>query len=161
MALSKQSLALLSYTNKAVRFALLCYLQLRKTMEKDAANASNFDNIDASLFALCLDDYASGLDLDISHRNLFHGQKARNRWFDKAMQFIVENNGRAGVNGEVRILLNWLSWSEKSGERDEMMGIPKNFFLFWNIANGYPHFMGIISTRLPTLSSLARCLRRS
>jgi len=76
------------------------WAKLRKAMAKDATNASNFDNIDASLFALCLDDYASDLDLNKSHLNLFHGQKARNRWFDKAMQFIVENNGRAGVNGE-------------------------------------------------------------
>jgi Choline/Carnitine o-acyltransferase len=93
-------------------------------MEKDAANASNFDNIDASLFALCLDDYASGLDLDKSHRNLFHGQKARNRWFDKAMQFIVENNGRAGVNGEVGFLPGY-------GERemnDVFWGSPRFFF---------------------------------
>ncbi|KAH8554973.1 acyltransferase ChoActase/COT/CPT [Umbelopsis sp. PMI_123] len=76
------------------------WAKLRKSMEKDTVNAGNFDNIDASLFALCLDDYASELDLDKAHRNLFHGQNARNRWFDKAMQFIVENNGRAGVNGE-------------------------------------------------------------
>jgi len=66
----------------------------------DATNASTFENIDTSLFAVCLDDYASDLDFDKSHRNLFHGRNARNRWFDKAMQFIVENNGRAGVNGE-------------------------------------------------------------
>lgn len=31
---------------------------------------------------------------------MFHGQEARNRWFDKSIQLIVENNGRAGVNGE-------------------------------------------------------------
>jgi hypothetical protein len=122
-------------------------------MEKDAVNASNFDNIDASLFALCLDDYASGLDLDSSHRNLFHGQKARNRWFDKAMQFIVENNGRAGVNGEVRVLLNWLSWRRRAESEMNGWGSPRTFF--------FGTFMGIISTRLPTLSSLARCLPRS
>jgi hypothetical protein len=86
-------------------------LQLRKSMEKDTVNAGNFDNIDASLFALCLDDYASELDLDKAHRNLFHGQKARNRWFDKAMQFIVENNGRAGVNGEVSSRFCDADWS--------------------------------------------------
>ncbi|KAJ2957227.1 hypothetical protein NQZ79_g7048 [Umbelopsis isabellina] len=76
------------------------WTKVRKLMEKDSTNASNFKEIDGSLFALCLDDYSSELDLDKSHRNIFHGEKARNRWFDKAMQFIVENNGRAGANGE-------------------------------------------------------------
>ncbi|KAI9485449.1 MAG: acyltransferase ChoActase/COT/CPT [Benjaminiella poitrasii] len=74
--------------------------QIRQEMEKEPQNAKSFKNIDNSLFVLCLDDYSSPLDLDLAHRNIFHGRNGHNRWFDKALQFIVENNGRAGINGE-------------------------------------------------------------
>ena len=70
-------------------------------MESQSGNAKSLKNLDDSLFVFCLDDYSSPLDLDLSHRNIFHGRNGRNRWFDKALQFIVENNGRAGINGEV------------------------------------------------------------
>lgn len=73
-------------------------------METQAVNAKSLKNIDDSIFVFCLDDYSSPLDLDLSHRNIFHGRNGRNRWFDKALQFIVENNGRAGINGEVSTL---------------------------------------------------------
>ncbi|KAI8976791.1 hypothetical protein BDB01DRAFT_844408 [Pilobolus umbonatus] len=73
---------------------------LREEMEKDTTNAHTFNNIDSSLFVFCLDDYSSPDDLDLSHRNIIHGKHGRNRWFDKALSFIVENNGRAGINGE-------------------------------------------------------------
>ncbi|RCH98378.1 hypothetical protein CU098_007392 [Rhizopus stolonifer] len=73
---------------------------IREEMEKDATNAKSLKNIDDSIFVFCLDDYSSPLDIDLSHRNIFHGRNGRNRWFDKALQFIVENNGRAGINGE-------------------------------------------------------------
>jgi carnitine O-acetyltransferase len=70
-------------------------------METQPLNAKSLKNIDDSIFVFCLDDYSSPLDLDSSHRNIFHGRNGKNRWFDKALQFIVENNGRAGINGEV------------------------------------------------------------
>ncbi|KAI7890266.1 acyltransferase ChoActase/COT/CPT [Mucor mucedo] len=73
---------------------------IRESMEKQTLNAQSLKNIDDSIFVFCLDDYSSPLDLDLSHRNIFHGRNGRNRWFDKALQFIVENNGRAGINGE-------------------------------------------------------------
>ncbi|GAA5809971.1 hypothetical protein MFLAVUS_003386 [Mucor flavus] len=73
---------------------------IRQQMETEATNAKSLKNIDDSLFVFCLDDYSSPLDLDSSHRNIFHAKNGRNRWFDKALQFIVENNGRAGINGE-------------------------------------------------------------
>jgi carnitine O-acetyltransferase len=63
-------------------------------------NAKVFNDIDTSLFAVCLDDYSSSQDLDRAHRNMSHGQNAYNRWFDKGTQIIVETNGAAGVNGE-------------------------------------------------------------
>ncbi|KAG1461924.1 hypothetical protein G6F56_005622 [Rhizopus delemar] len=72
---------------------------IREELETQTINAKSLENIDRSLFVFCLDDYSSSDDL--SHRNMFHARNGRNRWFDKALQFIVENNGRAGINGEV------------------------------------------------------------
>lgn len=74
-------------------------------MENQKTNAASLKNIDDSIFVFCLDDYSSPLIMDLSHRNIFHGRNGRNRWFDKALSFIVENNGRAGINGEVRFFV--------------------------------------------------------
>ncbi|KAF9116644.1 Carnitine O-acetyltransferase mitochondrial [Mortierella sp. AM989] len=63
-------------------------------------NHASLGLIDNALFVICLDDYSSDRDIDISHHNIFHAGNAHNRWFDKSMQFIFENNGRAGINGE-------------------------------------------------------------
>ncbi|KAF9174519.1 Carnitine O-acetyltransferase mitochondrial [Mortierella sp. AD010] len=63
-------------------------------------NHASLSVIDNALFVVCLDDYSSDRDIDISHHNIFHAGDAHNRWFDKSMQFIFENNGRAGINGE-------------------------------------------------------------
>ncbi|KAF9359875.1 Carnitine O-acetyltransferase mitochondrial [Mortierella sp. AD094] len=63
-------------------------------------NHASLSLIDNALFVVCLDDYSSDRDIDISHHNIFHAGDAHNRWFDKSMQFIFENNGRAGINGE-------------------------------------------------------------
>ncbi|KAG0002293.1 Carnitine O-acetyltransferase mitochondrial [Entomortierella chlamydospora] len=63
-------------------------------------NHASLSVIDNALFVICLDDYSSDRDIDISHHNIFHAGDAHNRWFDKSMQFIFENNGRAGINGE-------------------------------------------------------------
>ncbi|CAG8763191.1 9064_t:CDS:2, partial [Racocetra fulgida] len=40
-----------------------------------------------------LDDYPTDTDIDISHQNCFHAYDGRNRWFDKAIQVLVANNG--------------------------------------------------------------------
>ncbi|KAF9992984.1 hypothetical protein BGZ65_011557, partial [Modicella reniformis] len=63
-------------------------------------NHASLGLIDNALFVICLDDYSSDRDIDISHHNIFHAGNAHNRWFDKSMQFIFENNGRSGINGE-------------------------------------------------------------
>ncbi|KAG0228524.1 Carnitine O-acetyltransferase mitochondrial [Actinomortierella wolfii] len=63
-------------------------------------NHASLATIDNALFVICLDDYSSDRDIDVSHHNIFHAFNAHNRWFDKSMQFIFENNGRAGINGE-------------------------------------------------------------
>jgi hypothetical protein len=64
-------------------------------------NKRSVDVIEKSLFAVCLDDYSTELDVDKSHHNYFHGFTAHNRWFDKSFNFILLNDGRAGCNGEV------------------------------------------------------------
>jgi carnitine O-acetyltransferase len=63
-------------------------------------NHVTLDTIDAALFAVCLDDHSAPLDWDSSHLDVFHSKNGRNRWFDKSIQLVVANNGRAGVNGE-------------------------------------------------------------
>ncbi|KAF9969969.1 Carnitine O-acetyltransferase mitochondrial [Actinomortierella ambigua] len=63
-------------------------------------NHASLATIDSALFVICLDDYSSDRDIDVSHHNIFHAFNAHNRWFDKSMQFIFESNGRAGINGE-------------------------------------------------------------
>ena len=62
-------------------------------------NAQNFEIIKDALFVVCLDD-SSTKSKDLSHHRIFHGYNAENRWFDKCLQLIVANNGRAGINGE-------------------------------------------------------------
>ncbi|KAF9414228.1 Carnitine O-acetyltransferase mitochondrial, partial [Entomortierella beljakovae] len=63
-------------------------------------NHASLSLINNALFVVCLDDYSSDRDIDVSHHNIFHANNAHNRWFDKSMQFIFESNGRCGINGE-------------------------------------------------------------
>jgi len=75
--------------------------------------------IEDALFVISLDDYSTGMDLDKFNRNMFHGLNAHNRWFDKAMSISVESNGRAAMNGEVK------------------MKFYKNFFFFFSFFFNY------------------------
>ncbi|CAG8673044.1 6506_t:CDS:2, partial [Scutellospora calospora] len=63
-------------------------------------NRETLTLIENALFAVNLDDYAAGMDLDKFLGNIFHGVDGHNRWFDKSMSIIVDSNGRAGINGE-------------------------------------------------------------
>ncbi|CAG8509740.1 1973_t:CDS:10 [Racocetra persica] len=63
-------------------------------------NRESLTLIENALFAVNLDDYATGTDLDKFLGNIFHGVDGHNRWFDKSMSIIVDSNGRAGMNGE-------------------------------------------------------------
>ncbi|KAK9767662.1 Carnitine O-acetyltransferase mitochondrial [Basidiobolus ranarum] len=74
--------------------------KIRNELSKSPENAQTFKNIDESLFVLCLDDIGPDGDADHAHHHIFHRGDAKNRWFDKPLQFIVANNGVAGVNGE-------------------------------------------------------------
>ncbi|KAI3653874.1 hypothetical protein MP228_001821 [Amoeboaphelidium protococcarum] len=88
-------------------------------------NQRNLDLIDNSLFSVCLDGFSftdqndlmtaiqskvqdshsvAGnplkVDLDSSHRIIFHSKGGRNRWFDKSLSLVFMNDGHGGVNGE-------------------------------------------------------------
>ena len=63
-------------------------------------NRTALREIEASAFAVCLDDSAP-TDHVSQTRGLLHGD-GMNRWYDKNLQFIVCENGKAGFMGEVR-----------------------------------------------------------
>ncbi len=62
------------------------------------ANAEAFDTVETALFCLCLDDLFPADNLAACDQ-LLHGDSG-NRWFDKAVSFIVFADGRAGINVE-------------------------------------------------------------
>ena len=64
----------------------------------DPQNANFFEAIETAFFAICLEDETLEVDAELAHLML-HGD-GRNRWFDKALQFIVCPNGKAALNGE-------------------------------------------------------------
>ncbi|MRH88504.1 choline/carnitine O-acyltransferase [Nocardia sp. SYP-A9097] len=68
------------------------YTQLRPT------NAAAFDSIETALFCVCLEDFTPRDTLHACDQ-LLHGDSG-NRWFDKAVSFIVFADGQAGINIE-------------------------------------------------------------
>ncbi|APA99179.1 choline/carnitine O-acyltransferase [Nocardia seriolae] len=62
------------------------------------ANAAAFDTIETALFCICLEDFAPRDTLHACDQ-LLHGDSG-NRWFDKAVSFIVFADGAAGINVE-------------------------------------------------------------
>lgn len=63
-----------------------------------AQNKKALEAIEASAFVVCLDD-ASPVTLEERAHQYWHGDGA-NRWFDKPLQFIVNDNGTSGFMGE-------------------------------------------------------------
>jgi carnitine O-acetyltransferase len=70
----------------------------RALLALDPANAAALDVVETALFCVCLEDDVPRDDLDVCDR-LLHGDSA-NRWFDKAVSFVVFGDGRAGINVE-------------------------------------------------------------
>jgi carnitine O-acetyltransferase len=63
-----------------------------------AGNAAALDTIETALFCVCLEDRTPDGTLDTCDQ-LLHGDSG-NRWFDKAVSFIVFPDGQAGINVE-------------------------------------------------------------
>ncbi|MFJ9853114.1 choline/carnitine O-acyltransferase [Streptomyces sp. NPDC101150] len=62
------------------------------------SNATTLDDIETALFCVCLEDFAPK-DTQEACDNLLYGDRG-NRWFDKAVSFVVFADGRAGINVE-------------------------------------------------------------
>lgn len=69
-----------------------------KLLNASPANAKALKEIESSGFLVCLDD-AAPVTLEERAHQYWHGDGC-NRWFDKPLQFIVNDNGTAGFMGE-------------------------------------------------------------
>ena len=70
----------------------------RLTMLDDQVNAAALDAIETALCCVCLDE-AAPVDTQQACDLLLHGDSG-NRWFDKAVSFVVFADGTAGINVE-------------------------------------------------------------
>jgi carnitine O-acetyltransferase len=70
----------------------------RRLLALDPANAAALETIEAALFCVCLDDLVPDGTLQACDQ-LLHGDSG-NRWFDKALSFVVFADGAAGINVE-------------------------------------------------------------
>ncbi|KAH9897220.1 acyltransferase ChoActase/COT/CPT [Xylariomycetidae sp. FL2044] len=67
-------------------------------LDASPKNKAALDAIESSAFVVCLDD-ATPVTLEERAHQYWHGD-GQNRWFDKPLQFIVNDNGTSGFNGE-------------------------------------------------------------
>ena len=67
-------------------------------LELDPRNRDTLDLVETALFCICLEDVVPE-DVHAACDLLLHGDSA-NRWFDKALSFVVFADGRAGLNAE-------------------------------------------------------------
>lgn len=67
-------------------------------LKAHSSNAAALKTIEASSFVVCLDD-AAPVTLEERAHQYWHGDGA-NRWFDKPLQFIINDNGTSGFTGE-------------------------------------------------------------
>jgi carnitine O-acetyltransferase len=69
-----------------------------KLRSASGVNAATLKDIESASFVVCLDD-ASPVTLEERAHQYWHGDGS-NRWFDKPLQFIVNDNGTSGFMGE-------------------------------------------------------------
>jgi carnitine O-acetyltransferase len=70
----------------------------QRLISSNEANRNALETIEASSFFVCLDD-ATPVTLEERAHQYWHGDGC-NRWFDKPLQFIVNDNGTSGFMGE-------------------------------------------------------------
>lgn len=70
----------------------------RELLLKNPKNATSLQEIEKSAFVICLDDSSPITKEERAHQ-YWHGD-GQNRFFDKALQFIICDNGAAGFIGE-------------------------------------------------------------
>ncbi|WP_024804782.1 choline/carnitine O-acyltransferase [Nocardia sp. BMG51109] len=71
---------------------------VRAGLRAEPVNAAALDTIETALFCVCLEDFAPH-DAQHACDQLLHGDSG-NRWFDKAVSFVVFGDGSAGINVE-------------------------------------------------------------
>ncbi|GAB1743411.1 hypothetical protein NU219Hw_g9246t1 [Hortaea werneckii] len=69
-----------------------------RLISSNQANKRVFQEIESSAFVVCLDD-AAPVTLNERAHQYWHGDGS-NRWFDKPLQFIINDNGTSGFMGE-------------------------------------------------------------
>ncbi|KAK1071308.1 Carnitine O-acetyltransferase mitochondrial [Friedmanniomyces endolithicus] len=69
-----------------------------RLLKTSPANKATLQTIEAASFVVCLDD-AKPVTLHERAHAYWHGDGC-NRWFDKPLQFIINENGTSGFNGE-------------------------------------------------------------
>jgi carnitine O-acetyltransferase len=67
-------------------------------VDTSAQNKAALETIESASFIVCLDD-ASPVTLEERAHQYWHGDGA-NRWYDKPLQFIINDNGTSGFMGE-------------------------------------------------------------
>ncbi|KAI8976252.1 acyltransferase ChoActase/COT/CPT [Pilobolus umbonatus] len=70
----------------------------------DPTHRENLQLIESSILTLALDDHSNGTDRVLWTKTMFCGNQAlgqgHNRWYDKSITFVVENDGNCGFSGE-------------------------------------------------------------
>ena len=74
------------------------YSAREKLLSSHPSNAATLETIQASAFLVCLDD-AAPVTLEERAHQYWHGDGS-NRWFDKPLEFIINENGTSGFIGE-------------------------------------------------------------
>lgn len=69
-----------------------------RLLKASPANETTLEAIQGASFVVCLDD-AAPVTLHERAAQYWHGDGS-NRWFDKPLQFIINDNGTSGFNGE-------------------------------------------------------------
>ena len=136
-------------------------------LRKNPANQAVLEAIQSSSFVVCLDD-ATPVTLHERSIQYWTGD-GQNRWFDKPCQFIVNDNGTSGFNGEHSMMdgtpthrlndtiMNWifnekLDFDNPESRSDIPDPHPLKFQLngenYADIAMATTHHVGLMSTKI-------------